>query len=77
MKRKMMVVTKGTWKPTESALTSYIKFLSEETQLERDKAERVVIALTGGKLTHRGFIRGVKAAVKAGHAGMAKYLPQS
>ena len=76
MKRQTIKVTRGVWNPTAPAITPYLKFLSEETKLPPARAERVVIALTGGKLTHRGFLRGVKAAVKAGNYKMGKYLPQ-
>jgi hypothetical protein len=77
-KVKQAIVTKGVWKATETAVTPYIEFLSKITSLPPDKAERLVILLAhsnGHNLTHRGFVRGVKTAIKAGHQGLDKYLP--
>jgi len=75
MKHRQVVVSNREWKPTESSVTPYLDFLLK-TQLPVDKAERTVLILTGRKLTHRGFIRGIKRAVKQSeYAELGKYLP--
>jgi hypothetical protein len=70
---KKVIVKSGNWRPTRSAITPYINYLAVETSLPPDRAERVVVVLSG--ITHRGFVRGIKSAIKAGADGLEKYLP--
>jgi hypothetical protein len=73
----------GVWNRTESAITPNLEWMKGKkakdgkgtTLTDPAQIERVIIALSGGKLTHRGFIRGVRAAIKAGHDGLDKFLP--
>jgi hypothetical protein len=85
---KQAIVTKGVWKATESPVDAYLDFLMDpqeadtpevvRTSLPPDQAERVVLFLlrsNGHRVSHRGFMRRVKEAIKAGHQGLDKYLP--
>jgi hypothetical protein len=80
---KVTSVKGGKWNATESAIMPHIEFMKGKkakdgkgTSLtDPAQIERVIRALTGGTLTHRGFLRGVRKAIKQGHEGLDMFLP--